>query len=218
MRPLALRLGAVALLGGAVFLALTGVTGDGQALGWDGPAARLAQELRTGALTDVLRVGTELGSFPAMQLVVVAAAVRLALGRRPGEAAALVLGALLAVVAVDLAKETVGRPRPAGALIDTLGLSYPSGHAAYSAGWIAAAVALARAAPAARAALLAVAVLVALLVGASRVYLRAHYLTDVLGGWGLGAACFALAGLALVGIATLRKNGRDPAAPARPPS
>jgi len=32
---------------------------------------------------------------------------------------------------------------------------------------------------------------IALVVGLTRVYLRVHFLTDVLGGWGLGAAAFA---------------------------
>ena len=39
-----------------------------------------------------------------------------------------------------------------------------------------------------------VAIVIAVAVGLSRIYLRAHYLSDVVGGWGLGAAIFALCG------------------------
>src|SRR4051794_23042988 len=94
-----------------------------------------------------------------------------------------------------------GSPGPGGArrggLVDAAGLSYPSGHAAYSIAWIAVAVAVARGVPrlAERAVLLAAAIAVAVAVGLTRIELRAHYLTDVLGGWGLGAAIFALCGV-----------------------
>ena len=39
------------------------------------------------------------------------------------------------------------------------------------------------------------AVVLAVVIGLTRVYLRAHYLSDVEGGWGLAAAIFALLGL-----------------------
>ena len=42
----------------------------------------------------------------------------------------------------------------------------------------------------------------------TRVYLRAHYLSDVLGGAGLGGAVFALTGLAALVVTHLRHNGR----------
>ena len=42
--------------------------------------------------------------------------------------------------AVQIAKASFGRPRPIDALTDTAGLSFPSGHAAYSIAWVAIAV------------------------------------------------------------------------------
>jgi membrane-associated phospholipid phosphatase len=40
------------------------------------------------------------------------------------------------------------------------------------------------------------------------VYLRVHYLSDVLGGWGLGAAVFAVCGCAALLVAAVRHNVR----------
>ena len=53
----------------------------------------------------------------------------------------------------------------------------------------------------------AIAFAVVLVVGATRVYLRAHYLSDVAGGVGLAGAVFSLAGIATVVVAFVRQNG-----------
>jgi undecaprenyl-diphosphatase len=70
------------------------------------------------------------------------------------------------------------------------------------------AVAIARAVPnwAGRAALVTVAIVLSAAIGLSRVYLRAHYLSDVLGGWGLAAACFAFCAIVAVVVAFVRQN------------
>ena len=52
-------------------------------------------------------------------------------------------------------------------------------------------------------------VVLAVLVGATRVYLRAHYVSDVLGGFGLAAAVFAVCGTVAVVVAFLRHNARS---------
>ena len=55
------------------------------------------------------------------------------------------------------------------------------------------------------------ALLLAAAIGLTRVYLRAHYWSDVAGGWALGAAIYGgLATIALV-VAEVRNNERDPA-------
>jgi undecaprenyl-diphosphatase len=58
-----------------------------------------------------------------------------------------------------------------------------------------------------RLALVAGAILLVALIGLSRVYQRAHHLTDVLGGLGAGAAVFALCGAAALTVARVRHNG-----------
>jgi len=45
------------------------------------------------------------------------------------------------------------------------------------------------------------------IVGLTRVYLRAHYLSDVSGGWALGVSAFALCGMVAILVLHLRNNG-----------
>ncbi len=107
----------------------------------------------------------------------------------------LIAAFLLTWIAVDIAKEAFGRPRPPGALVDTDGLAYPSGHTANAVAWVACAVVLVRGGSgfAARFAIVTAAVILAAVIGLTRVYLRAHYLSDVEGGWGLAAAIYGAA-------------------------
>ena len=52
------------------------------------------------------------------------------------------------------------------------------------------------------------AIVVAAVIGLTRVYLRAHYWSDVVGGWALGAGVFgAVAAIALL-VSYIRQNGR----------
>lgn len=124
-----------------------------------------------------------------------------------------------------LLKAVVGRPRPPTALAvgHFTGSAFPSGHATVATavwGMLAALAALATTRWAGKVAGWAAAVLVALLVGLSRIYLGAHWLTDVLAGWALGALwLFAL--LAIVRTTTARRaaghGGRSSAVTGRLP-
>ena len=89
---------------------------------------------------------------------------------------------------------------------NTGGFAYPSGHAAYSVALVACAVVLARGGHrwSTRVALVTVAVVIAAGVGASRVYLRAHYLSDVVGGLALGTAIYSLVGVVALVIGVVR--------------
>jgi membrane-associated phospholipid phosphatase len=53
-----------------------------------------------------------------------------------------------------------------------------------------------------------VAVVLVAVVGITRIYLRAHYLTDVIGGAALGVAVWALVGTLAVICGHVRHNGR----------
>jgi undecaprenyl-diphosphatase len=89
-------------------------------------------------------------------------------------------------------------------------LSYPSGHSAYATTYIVLAVIATRVIGglASRTAVVVAGILVTLVVGATRIYLRAHYLSDVIGGYGLGLAIFGgCAAIALV-VGFIRQHGQ----------
>jgi undecaprenyl-diphosphatase len=57
-----------------------------------------------------------------------------------------------------------------------------------------------------RIAAVTVAIILAVVVGVTRVYLRAHFLTDVLGGVALGFAVWALVGILALFAGAVRHN------------
>jgi undecaprenyl-diphosphatase len=90
-------------------------------------------------------------------------------------------------------KAWVDLPRPEGSLVRTLGDSYPSGHAAYAVAYISIAVTIRRVRDIfTRAALVIAAIALTTVIGLTRVYLHAHYLTDVIGGVALMATITGL--------------------------
>lgn len=107
-------------------------------------------------------------------------------------AAALALSVLTAQAVVQLLKLMVSRPRPEGegAIVDPSGFSFPSAHSASAVALylMLAVIATGLVRHRLRAAAYVAAGLVVVLVGFSRVYLGAHYPTDVLAGWLLGGA------------------------------
>ncbi len=179
------------------------ITGDSTAFTW-------ADNIRSGTLDDVARAVTHLGSFSVVAVATALAVVALLMRRRITESVMLVSGLGLTWAAVHIAKAVVDRPRPSGSLVETAGQSYPSAHAAYAFAWIAIALVLTRPLPGLARTTVAIvtAIVVAVLVGLTRVYLRAHYLSDVVGGAGLAAAIFAAAGMVGLVVVHLRQNGR----------
>ncbi|HYZ29086.1 MAG TPA: bifunctional DedA family/phosphatase PAP2 family protein [Thermoleophilaceae bacterium] len=176
----------------------------------DNTAFDIADRLRTAWLTDLAKVVSAAGSLTFVLVLVVIGSIALIIRRRPLELFTLAGGFGLTVLAVHLAKAGIDRPRPAGELVDTVGSAYPSGHAAYATAYIAIAVIGTRVVGgiASRTGLVFAALVVALVIGASRIYLRAHYLSDVVGALGLGLAIFAsCASLALV-VGFIRQNAR----------
>lgn len=191
----ALRLSvAVSVLCLCAFGLLTAAVVSNHADGLDSRVVLWVGDHRSSAATAVMKAVTWLGStvllYPA---VIVIGAVLWWRQRdlRPGAALA---GALIgAVVLYGAIKPIVGRARPPEELaVGTYpGWAFPSGHAtqaiafygmlafilSYGRGtrvWVAAAAA------------------VTLMVGASRIYLGAHWLTDVLGGFAIGGSWLSL--------------------------
>ena len=177
----------------------------------DDLAADLARELAMDPLVEIAKVVTGLGSFPVVALAGLATVAWTLLRRRWIEAATITVGVALSPLLVGIAKGAYDRARPEGGLVDFEDAAYPSGHTMYSVALVACAVVLVRGGLgwAVRFAAVTVAVGVVVAVGLTRVYLRVHYLTDVLGGAALGVALWSLAGtLALV--AGYVRHNEDP--------
>jgi len=181
----------------------------------DTAAFEFIEHIRVGWLVDIAKVVTALGSAAVVLPLALLCGGFLAWRRRWAEVGVLAMGMALIVIGAHEIKAAVDRPRPVGGLVGTSGSSFPSAHAVYSTFyvWLAVTVAVRlRPGMARGAAVIATGVALAALVGLSRVYLGVHYLSDVSGGWALGAASFSLcAAVALVitTVRNMRHNGRD---------
>lgn len=161
--------------------------------------------------TTAVRVVTDLGGMAMVPwLCAVAALTLLWRGHWTG-ALAVTMSVLATQAVVAIVKGVVERPRPedSDALVHAAGYAFPSGHAATAAALYGALVLIAheRLAGRTRAVVVGGALALALAIGLSRVYLGAHYPTDVLAGWLVGAT---------IAAAACRLAGRLPrGAPAR---
>jgi undecaprenyl-diphosphatase len=191
------RLVVVLVVALIIFIALTIVVTSSSSLAIDAWAFRVADHVRAPWLDHFARLITTLGLLVVVGPVVLVAGVLLIRWHRRGRAFALVGGAALTWLTVWITKALVDRPRPAAPLVHTTGQSFPSAHAANATGWLALAIALSVMVPAraARFAAVACGALLSGLVGLSRIYLRAHYLSDVLAGEALGTAMYAAAAI-----------------------
>jgi membrane protein DedA with SNARE-associated domain len=197
---------ALAGVGGFAFVYLGANTFDTL----DARALDVVERIRNRPLDEAAEVFTEVGSSYVVGALVAATALWAVARRQFYEAGALVLGSLALWAAVGLSKEGYGRVRPEGTLVDVGGLAYPSGHAAYGVAIVACAVVLVCGGYplAVRSAAVTVAIVVAVGVGLSRIYLRAHWVSDVVGGFGLGVAVLGLTGILALVVVHLRHNGR----------
>lgn len=174
---------------------------------------------RTGWLTSILKVVTWLGSAVVVIPVALIVAVFYAWRRHQWGPLVLLTAAIAgAAASYTLIKAAVGRPRPPPAIWigHFSGAAFPSGHATQSVACYATLAVILGAGRSARAkaALWSAAVLIALVVGASRIYLGAHWLTDVLGGYALG---FLLVAVVVIVTLTLGRRGAEPSSSADPP-
>jgi undecaprenyl-diphosphatase len=186
----------------------------------DSTAFNVAADLRTGWLTDAAKVVTDLGSAAVTLPLAAIAGIVLGARRRWLELATLVAALAIIYIGVAVVKDAVARPRPLHPLTGYSGSAYPSGHAAHAAiyPWLAlvAGRVLGRGWRWGTAALVA-GVSLAAVVGLSRVYLHVHYLSDVSGGWGLGATAFALSAAVALVVGHVRQNSLADASPGDPP-
>jgi len=118
--------------------------------------------------------------------------------RRWLDGSVIVAGSFVTLLAAHFAKAAQQRPRPPGDLIHAGGFAFPSTDAALSVVLVVIAILAGRLTQdrARQVQLVALGVLLCGLTGVVLVCVRVHYLTDVLAGWGLGAASFAACALA----------------------
>ena len=185
---------------------------------FDNRVADLVADFRTGVGTDIAEIVTHLGAGPVVFGLVGVAAVLLIWRRRPYELFTLLVGTGLVYVGVHITKDAVDRPRPAASLVETMGSSLPSGHAAYATIYVVFGIIAARVLSGivSQAALVVGTLVTAAAVGATRVYLAAHYYSDVVAGWALGAFVFGACGVVALVVSFLRQNRRQPRPTGRP--
>lgn len=164
----------------------------------DVAATREIHGWTAGWLTELVNGITALGGSQVVTWVTAAALIGLISLRHWRGAAALLLAVATTQATVLAAKAVMARPRPADemAIADPSGWSFPSGHSATAVALyvtlalIATTIWRRRVSPAI---VFALAGTIVVLVGLSRVYLGAHYPTDVLAGWATGGVVVAAA-------------------------
>lgn len=181
-------------------------------------AFRIADSIRTDWLDSVAEAVTYLGAFPVAASFTLIAAAYCIYRRRLPEAMVLVFSLLITLLLITPMKAWTDVPRPSGSLVEFSGMAFPSGHAAYAITYITIALTLERVRDiVTHAALVIIAVALAVAIGLTRVYLRAHYLSDVIGGAALAATITALlAAVALLVLHILKLRARPDQAEAAP--
>jgi membrane-associated phospholipid phosphatase len=154
---------------------------------------RLMVSSRAPPLTAIAKVFNVLGLVYVTLPVRIVLAGFLALRRRWWHLAAFASAILLSEVLIGSLKGSYDRARPPGSLVVTSGASFPSGHAIAASVTVVAAV-IALVPPGRRRALWGAAALAfSIVMGLSRAYLGAHWLSDATAGILLGTSCAVLA-------------------------
>jgi undecaprenyl-diphosphatase len=154
---------------------------------------RLMISGRAAPITVVAKVFNVLGLVYVTLPVRIAIAGYLAVRRRWWHLAAFAGAVLLSEVLIGPVKATYGRARPPGSLVATSGASFPSGHSIAASVTVFAAVIALVPAGRRRVAWGLAAAVFAVLMGLSRAYLGAHWLSDAMAGLLLGTSCALLA-------------------------
>jgi undecaprenyl-diphosphatase len=178
-------------------------------------AFKVADSLRTDWLDSLAEAITHLGAFHVAAAFTLIAAGYCLHRRRVAEAVVLVLSLAIAGLLTSPLKEFFAVPRPSDPVVATRGYAYPSGHSAYAVTYVTIAITLQRVRDIiTRAALVVAAIALTATIALTRVYLRAHYLSDVIGGVSLTATITAtIAAIAFLVIhirALRRSNAAEP--------
>jgi membrane-associated phospholipid phosphatase len=171
---------------------------------------------RTGFVTFVARGFNWLGLTVVTLPVRIAVAGFLSWRRRWWHFTAFVAAMVVSELCVGPVKTLYDRPRPLGSLVTVSGSSFPSGHA-IAASVTAVAIVIALFPPRHRTAWGAAAVVFSLLMGLSRAYLAAHWLSDAMAGVLLGTAVAVCTAVVVQTIWDARVRSGKSAPPTRDP-
>ena len=183
----------------------------------DVPLLHAAMQLRSPVLDGFAATVAYVFGPIGMPIMAVVAILVLSLRRRSLTPLILIAAAGIGSLLMTIAgKDIIGRHRPL--LSDAIAPfeyspSFPSGHALNAtviAGVVGYLIWLRRDSIAAKIASIAVPVIIAIVVGLTRILLGAHWFTDVLAGWLLGAAWLALIVTAHRLYLTARRHGAPP--------
>jgi membrane-associated phospholipid phosphatase len=186
---------ALPFLAGAavVFLALSIAVHSPGLLSVDRAITLTIQRSGNDAVTRVASAFTFLGNTTTLIIIGAFTVATFTLFRKPW-AALLTAATLLSLPLNILLKGFVGRPRPTGDLVDVLlpavGLSFPSGHAMASVaffGFLALMAWVHLPRRKRRTFFVTAFLLIAVCISLSRIYVGAHWFSDVLGGWTAGS-------------------------------
>jgi membrane protein DedA with SNARE-associated domain/membrane-associated phospholipid phosphatase len=175
----------------------------------DKTAIEVAEYVQTGAVTSVAKAVTWLGSSAFTWALAAVCAALLAWRRRWVEFGVLLAGMTITQIGIVALHDSLDRPRPPEPLASSSGSGFPSSHAAHSVIylWLAVTIVLRlRPGMARGTAVVTAGLVLTVLVGLSRVYLEVHYLSDVSGGWALGAAAFSFCAAVGLVVSQLRQN------------
>lgn len=162
----------------------------------DGRIAEAVLPLRTPALTRLMLAVTVLGDWEFVGIALLALCVALSLARRRRDAQALLTSVAVAEVFIILGKQMVRRPRPfLQPLVSEASFSFPSGHTLIAVsfyGLLAFLLYRSSRTRLRRALALLGGLGVVLAIGFSRIYLGAHWPSDVLASLAAGGAWLTL--------------------------
>jgi len=189
---------------------------------WDDAVQQEMLEARTYGFRPVAQVFNALGAIWVTLPIRVAVLVFLGYRRRWWHFTAFLSAILLSEIAIGTLKNLYDRPRPPHSLVATSGASIPSGHAiAASVTAVALVIALFPPGGRHRAIWGSVAALFSFVMAFSRVYLSAHWLSDVVAGTLLGvtiAMCTAYVVQSIRGYRSRAPSDRADPSPAPSPA